>query len=37
MSGAGPPISPATGGAIYEATARAETAYADAERLADVE
>ena len=37
MSGAVPPISPVTGGAIYEATAKAETVYADAERLADVE
>ena len=37
MSGADPPISPVTGGAIYEATAKAETVYADAERLADVE
>ena len=37
MSGAVPPISPVTGGAIYEATAKAETAYADAERSADVE
>ena len=36
MSGAVPPISPVTGGAIYEATAKAETAYADAERPADV-
>ena len=35
MSGAVPPISPVTGGAIYEATAKAEMAYADAERLAD--
>jgi len=37
MSGAVPPISPATGGAIYEATAKAEKAYADAELPADVE
>ena len=37
MSGAVPPISPVTGGAIYEATAKAEMAYADAERSADVE
>ena len=37
MSGAVPPISPVTGGAIYEATAKAEAAYADAERSADVE
>jgi hypothetical protein len=37
MSGAVPPISPVTGGAIYEATAKAETVYADAERLADAE
>ena len=37
MSGAVPPISPVTGGAIYEATAKAETVYADAERLAGAE
>ena len=39
MSGAVPPIPPATGGrgAIYEATAKAEKAYADADQLADVE
>ena len=37
MSGAVPPISPATGGAIYEATAKAEKAYADAGLSADVE
>ena len=37
MSGAVPPIPPAAGGAIYEATAKAETVYADAERSADVE
>ena len=37
MSGAVPPISPVTGGAIYEATAKAEKAYADAELSADVE
>ena len=37
MSGAAPPISPVTGGAIYEATAKAGKAYADAERSADVE
>ena len=37
MSGAVPSISPVTGGAIYEATAKAEKAYADAELSADVE
>ena len=37
MSGAVPPIPPATGGAIYEATAKAESAYAEAEQLADDE
>ena len=37
MSGAVPPIPPVTGGAIYEATAKAEKAYADADQLADVE
>ena len=37
MSGAAPPISPATGGAIYKATAKAEKAYADAEKPAGVE
>ena len=37
MSGAVPPISPATGGAIYEATAKAEKAHAEAEQLADEE
>ena len=37
MSGAVPPIPPATGGAIYEATAKAEKAHAEAEQLADVE
>ena len=34
MSGAVPPTPPATGGAIYEATAKAEGSYAEAERLA---
>ena len=37
MSGAVPHASPATSGEIYEATAKAETAYADAERLARLE
>ena len=37
MSGAVPLIPPATGRAIYEATAKAEKAYADADHLADVE
>ena len=37
MSGAVPLISPATGRAIYEATAKAEKAHAEAEQLADVE
>ena len=37
MSGAVPNASPATGGEIYEATAKAETVYADAERLARLE
>ena len=37
MSGAVPHASPATGGEIYEATAKAETVYADAERLARLE
>ena len=37
MSGAVPPIPPVTGGAIYEATAKAEKAYADAGQSADVE
>ena len=37
MSGAVPHASPATGGEIYEATAKAETVYADAERSADAE
>ena len=37
MSGAVPPNSPATGGAIYEAIAKAEKAHVEAEHLADVE
>ena len=37
MSGAVPNASPATSGEIYEATAKAETVYADAERLARLE
>ena len=37
MSGAVPNASPATSGEIYDATAKAETVYADAERLARLE